>query len=207
MLPAKLTLSEEERLLMMDTRFILTKNAVLKKVELLFGALSEIMRQRVTELGLNDSSLFILSPKIARGEQYQNLPWVMLDDPRIFTKTGTCAIRCFFWWGHYWTITLQLDGSYLDQYREAVKQFVKEQSVEKDWYLSVGNNQWQHELEPAEYAEAHSINISYWQNHRPFLKLVKKIPLTMEWDDIMPLLEKNIFLLLMILKMHQAPSR
>jgi len=206
MLPAKLTLSAEERLLMMDTRFILTKNAVLEKVELLFGALSESIKQMVVDSGLANSSINILSPKIARGEQYQQLPWVMLDYPRLFTKTDTCAIRCFFWWGNYWTITLQLAGSYLNQYKDGIKAFVKDHLTDHDWYLSVGDDQWQHQLEPTVYKAHHFITDDYWQEDRSYLKLVKKIPLE-QWDDIFPLLEKNVFLLLSILKMHQAPSR
>lgn len=205
MLPTKLTLSEEERLLMTDTRFILTKNAVMKKVELLFGALSERLRQSIIEFGLNESPLFIPNPKIARGEQYQNLPWIMLDYPRIFTKTDTCAIRCFFWWGHYWTITLQLAGVYLDQYKQKAAAFVQENKAEKDWYLSVGDDPWQHQLEPTAYTEVHLIDKTYWQEERSFLKLVKKIPLE-QWDDIFPLLEKNMLSLLSMLKTDQAPS-
>ncbi|HCL04684.1 MAG TPA: hypothetical protein DHW64_01395 [Chitinophagaceae bacterium] len=205
MLPTKLTLSAEERLLMMDTRFILTKNGLLKKVELLLGELSERIRQRVVELRLNDSSLFVLSPKIARGEQYQSLPWVMLDYPRVFTRTDSCAIRCFFWWGNYWTITLQLAGVYLDQYKQSVEAFVQEHLTENDWYLSVGEDQWQHQLEPTTYVAAASVDKTYWLRDRPFLKLVKKIPLE-QWDDLFPLLENNIVSLLLILKSNQAPS-
>jgi hypothetical protein len=205
MLPTKLTLSAEERLLMMDTRFILTKNAVLKKVELLFGAVSETIRQRVTDLGMEEVGLFVLSPKIARGEQYQNLPWVMLDYPRIFTKTDTCAIRCFFWWGNYCTITLQLAGLYFNQYKPQVEAFVKQHVEEGDWYLSVGENQWQHQLEPTAYRKADSIDETYWSGERPFIKLVKKIPLE-QWDELFPLMENNIVALLNILTTNQAPS-
>lgn len=190
---------------MMDTRFILTKNGVLKKVELLLGELSERVRQRVVELGLNDTSLFVLTPKIARGEQYQNLPWVMMDYPRIFTKADTCAIRCFFWWGHYWTLTLQLAGVYLDQYKHSVQTFVQEHISDGDWYLSVGEEQWQHQLEPTTYLPAISVGQTYWLQERSFLKLVKKIPLE-QWDDLLPLLENNVVDLLRILKMTQAPS-
>jgi len=206
MLPTKLTLSAEERLLMMDTRFILTKNAVLKKVELLFGSVSETARQQVAALGLQDSPIFVLSPKIARGEQYLNLPWVMLDYPRIFTKTDTCAIRCFFWWGNYCSVTLQLAGSYLNQYRHLVEAFVKQHTGEGEWYLSVGEDQWQHELAPTAYVAAASVDETYWMENRSFVKLAKKIPLE-QWDELFPLLENNIVAFLHILKVNQAPSR
>lgn len=205
MLPTKLTLSAEERLLMMDTRFILTKNAVLKKVELLFGVVSETSRQRVRALGMEGVGLFVLSPKIARGEQYQNLPWVMLDYPRIFTRTDTCAIRCFFWWGNYCTVTLQLAGSYLNLYRQPVEAFVKQHTGGGDWYLSVGEDQWQHQLDSTAYVATGLIDETYWSENRSFIKLVKKIPLE-KWDELFPLLENNIVAFLEILKTNQAPS-
>ena len=205
MLPAKLTLSEEERLLMMNTRFILTKNAVLKKVELLLGTLSETLRNKVSSLGLQESPLFQLSPKIAKGAQYLELPWVMLDYPRMFTKNDVCAIRCFFWWGNYWTVTLHLAGTYLGQYRNAIQEFVRERTGAEDWYLSVGDDQWQHVLEPGSFTALRSVDELYWQKERRFLKLVRKYALE-QWDDLIPLLENDIALLLCVLKTHHAPS-
>ncbi len=206
MLPTKLTLSAEERLLMMDTRFILTKNAVLQKMEVLLGGISEVMREQAQKLALEQTPAFVFSPKIARGEQYQELPWLMLDYPRLFTKTDTCAIRCFFWWGHYWSITLQLAGSYLDSCRAEVEAFVHRNAGEENWYLSVGTDPWVHELDAAAYVKAESIDASYWTEERSFLKLVKKIPLE-QWDDVFPLLETNMVSMLGILQQSQAPKR
>lgn len=206
MLPTKLTLSEEERILMMDSRFILTKNAVLKKIELLLGVLSESLRKQAIVMELHVLPAFVLSPKIARGEQYHGLPWLMLDYPRIFTKTASCAIRCFFWWGNYWTVTLQLSGSYLEQYKQQVEFFVRAHSGENNWYLSVGENQWQHELTSANYIAKELADETYWMQERSFLKLVKKIPLE-QWDNIFPLLENTSISLLSILQINQAPSR
>lgn len=206
MLPTKLTLSAEERLLMMDTRFILTKNAVLQKMELLLGALSETIREKVQKRALDQTPAFVISPKIARGEQYQELPWLMLDYPRLFTKTDTCAIRCFFWWGNYWSVTLQLAGTYLDNCRAEVEAFVQRNAGQENWYLSVGTDPWVHELDSEAYVKASSIDDFYWREERSFLKLAKKIPLE-QWDDIFPLLETNMVSLLDILQQTQAPKR
>ena len=191
---------------MMDTRFILTKNAVLQKIEVLLGALSETIREQVQKLALDQTPAFVKSPKIARGEQYQELPWLMLDYPRLFTQTDTCAIRCFFWWGHYWSITLQLSGIYLDTYQAAVASFVNLNGREGIWYLSMGTDPWVHELDGAAYVNAGNIDAAYWKEQRSFLKLAKKIPLE-QWDDIFPLLETNMISLLSILQQSQAPKR
>lgn len=206
MLPTKLTLSAEERLLMMDTHFILTKNAVLQKMEALLGALSETIREQVQKWALDQTTAFVLSPKIARGEQYQELPWLMLDYPRLFTKTDTCAIRCFFWWGNYWSVTLQLAGAYLDNCREELEAFVNRNEGQENWYLSVGTDPWVHELDGDAYVKTGNIDASYWTEERSFIKLAKKIPLE-QWDNIFPLLETNMVSFLSMLQQTQAPKR
>lgn len=208
MLPANLRLSQEERLLLLDTRFILTKNAVLQKVEILFGELSETFRSVVHKEGIEETAPFILTPKIARGENYEGLPWVMLDYPRLFTKTDTCAIRCFFWWGHYCTITLQLSGIYYKQYFLAAKNFVQvlQQQNANDWYLSKSDDAWKHMLSETDYISIQHVDDQYWGIEKPFLKLAKKIPLE-KWDDMANFFEENFSALIKVLQLDHAPRR
>ncbi|MFW2477964.1 MAG: hypothetical protein ACN4EP_13665 [Sediminibacterium sp.] len=205
MLPAKLTLSEEERELMMNARFILTKNAVLEQMEGFFGQLCNRFREQVAKAGFSDAELFITNPKISKGEQYQQLPWVMLDYPRLFSKTDTCAIRCFFWWGQYWSITLQLSGRFLSEYQQDLVGFVNDRIDEPDWYVSAGDDPWRHDLHSEHYLPITAITQHYWQEERSYLKLAKKIPLE-EWDQIVRLMEDNFSALIAILN-HQAPRR
>jgi len=96
-------LSTKELELVTNPNIILTKNAIIGKVYDLFGQLSEAYKTVLT-----NKELLAIGPKIARGENYQGLPWVMLDFPRKFTQSDTMAIRSFFWWGHFFSITLQL---------------------------------------------------------------------------------------------------
>lgn len=208
MLPANLRLSQEERLLLLDTRFILTKNAVLQKVEILFGELSETFRSVVHQVGIEETAPFILTPKIARGENYEGLPWVMMDYPRLFAKTDTCAIRCFFWWGHYCSITLQLSGTYQQKYFLAAKNFVQvnQQQSKSDLYLSRGTDAWQHNVAEPDYISIQEVGEEYWQQERTFLKLTKKIPLQ-EWDDMGNFFENGFRELINILQLDQAPRR
>ena len=51
------------------------------------------------------------TPKIAKGENYLQLPYVLLDYPRCFDKENIFAIRTMFWWGNFFSITLHLSGS------------------------------------------------------------------------------------------------
>lgn len=116
---AKIRLSQEEQELLADPDIILTKNRILASVVALLGAVSaeetamaERLRNRLP------AAFFKMPPKISRGEQYQGLPWVMLDYPRNFDQPGTLAVRQFCWWGHFYSSTLLVSGEYMHRLME-----------------------------------------------------------------------------------------
>ena len=97
------------------------------------------------------NEIFSISPKIYKGEQYRELPYVMLDYPRLFSKTNVFAIRSFFWWGNYFSITLQLSGIYLEKYADKIVDFLNDKK-NKDWYFGVHESEWEHHFEKDNYA-------------------------------------------------------
>ncbi len=186
MSPAKVILSQKELELINNTDWILTKNAVIRKVYLLFGELSNQYRtiwnvHQVPAL----KALDFPSPKIARGDQYEGLPWLMLDYPRYFTKDNTLAIRSFFWWGKGCSITIQLSGIYQKKYALAFQNYLsslKEISQENNWLVGIGTDPWQHHFREDNYRRLDEMNGKSFIE-LPFLKLTKKIPLA-QWDDV-----------------------
>jgi hypothetical protein len=166
-------LSKEELALVTDAGFILTKNRIIQKVYELFGDLSEEFRERSKQL---PSAFLAASPKISKGENYLGFPWVMLDYPRAFSKADVFAIRCFFWWGKFFSITLQIHGSNKAHYSDAIKSYLALNPGE--WWICIDNDPWQHHFESNNYcpydAELDSADL-------PFIKLAKKIPLE-QWD-------------------------
>ena len=187
MSPAKVTLSPKERELVNDAGFILTKNAIIQKVCILFGGLSEIYRialQDPVYLSWKDAG--DRGPKISKGEQYRGLPWVMLDYPRQFTTNDVFSIRSFFWWGNFCSITLQLSGSYLLKYSSSIQQYFLLNGLPsrgaEDWYICSGTNPWEHHFEKDNYEPLSKSRMD--EIHRmPFIKLSKKISLS-EWDQL-----------------------
>src|SRR5580658_8387468 len=104
---ANVKLSKTEFELVTDTQVILTKSLVIGKVYTLFGMLASDFRLMAFEKsGLLPLEVLSVSPKISRGEQYLQLPYVVLDYPRFYTRNDVLAIRCFFWWGNFFSITL-----------------------------------------------------------------------------------------------------
>jgi hypothetical protein len=167
---ANVKLSKHELELVTNAELILTKNRIIQKVYDLFGELSEVYPELSKDL---DPGLLRTSPKIAKGENYLGLPWVMLDYPRNFSQTDVFAIRSFFWWGKFFSITLQLQGRYQQQFASTIQQ------LDSGWLLCIGSDAWQHHFEPDNYAPFYQ---GQDLQQLPFIKLAKKIPLQ-EWDN------------------------
>jgi hypothetical protein len=171
---ANVKLSKEELELVTDANLILTKNRIIQKVYELFGELSEDYRQRSSAFPVD---VITIAPKISKGENYLGLPWVMLDYPRKFSNTDVLAIRNFFWWGNYFSITLQLQGSYKQQYQRPIKKYLE--STREEWWIGIAGEPWQHHFESDNYG-VYSNKVDL--EKLPFIKLAKKIPLQ-EWDN------------------------
>jgi len=189
---ANLALSTKELQLVSDSSIIFTKNAIINKVCALFDDLSN---SYLTET-LNEPTLSTISPKISKGEQYQGLPYVMLDYPRLFSKEDVLAIRTFFWWGNFFSITLHLKGKYQKKCIEPIlKNF--EMLKENNFYVSTTTNEWEHHpvignslnVKKLDYTTFEKIAVEH-----PFLKISKTFPLNL-WENSIPLLKEEFILL------------
>jgi hypothetical protein len=118
----------------------------------------------------------------------------MLDYPREFKKDKTFAIRTFFWWGNFFSITLQLSGEHKQQYLKYVLQAFKNGALE-DWQVGIGEDPWEHHFGEDNYSP-------YLQHvdlhNKSFIKIATKIPLK-EWDHVQDFLQKQFKLLLQLL--------
>ena len=193
------SLTAYEMQLVTDAQILITKNTIIRKVYGLFGKLSEEYRE---EVNCKIAGQNLISPKISRGENYLGLPYVILDYPRQFAKDDVFAIRSFFWWGNFFSITLHLSGSYLKQYSATIESAIKNRLFQ-EWHIAVGDSQWEHHFEINNYMPLEDEN--YEPAQLPFLKLATKIPLE-KWDDVNTFFTENFKLLLNILHSY-APIR
>ena len=121
---AKVTLSPKELELVINADWILTKNLIIQKVYDLFGQVAAAYQSDAAKFtSFNETPVFGIAPKISRGEQYQQLPYVMLDFPRFFTEEDIFAIRSFFWWGNHCSIHLVIKGAYLAKYGPSIDRY------------------------------------------------------------------------------------
>jgi len=190
--PAKIRLSPTEMELVNNADLILTKNAILKKVNLLLENLQvkqqEVLRAQATGLMEKVSGT---SPKISKGENYKGLPYLILDYPRYFDHENIFAVRTMFWWGNFFSVTLHLSGDYK---KEAEEKLIASYKTlrEKGFYCYRNEDQWEHHFESENYrllSEMSKNDFERSVREKPFIKIANKISLP-EWDDAEEILQR-----------------
>jgi hypothetical protein len=190
---AKIRLSPSEMELLTDTEWILTKNRILQKTDVLLGELLEVQQAYLQEQQHPLPAQVIASgAKLSRGDNYRGLPYRVLDHPRCFSTEGYFAIRSFFWWGHFFSCTLLLSGTYQQRCLPGLAHLFGT-FQDADIYYCVNDDPWQHHFEKDNYIPLQEMDTAVFEKEnarRPFIKLAKKIPLQ-EWDDAVVILQKT----------------
>lgn len=199
---SKLILSDGELQLMANTEWILTKRTIIDKVNVLFGNLAGSMKDKLQQQTHLPANIIASAPKIAKGENYLQLPYLVLDYPRQFEKENFFAVRTMFWWGNFFSCTLQLSGSYKQLYQPALAKHI-EAIQNYGWDIGVSKNEWQHHFEKDNYIAANEleqpqIEAILLQQH--FIKVAAKFSLH-QYKEIDVLLEKTFSDMLQLLKL------
>jgi hypothetical protein len=176
---AKITLSHKELELVCNTDWIFTKHTIIQKVIQLFGNIIPVLENELEQAqAYLPKELFNNRAKISKGENYQLLPYVMLDYPRCFNRNDTFAIRTLFWWGNFFSITLQLSGNYKVALEKNLLNefiFLKQNS----FWICINDTPWEHDFSGNNYlsiTELAQEEFSTILRREPFVKLAKKIP-------------------------------
>src|SRR5919199_522250 len=141
---AKIQFSPAEMELMCNASVILTKNKILHGVRQLLEMTGQQMLAEA--YSIEDTALREVlqpPPKVSKGENYLGLPYLVLDYPRQFDVINVFAIRTLFWWGHFFSSTLQLAGVYKTTYAEKVES-AYERLAAKNYYIGISEDPWVH---------------------------------------------------------------
>jgi hypothetical protein len=92
------------------------------------------------------------SYKISAGEKLNNLPYVVLDFPRIEGPKFNFVCRALFWWGRGIQFQLILNGKSNEVYAKILAQ-----SMSSDFVL-LGQNLWENDIETAHFCELNSMS-------------------------------------------------
>lgn len=197
---SKLMLSAEELQLVADTGFILTKHSIMAKANNLLGAHAAFAQQHTAAVNL-PKAIKETSPKIAKGENYLQLPWLLLDYPRLFNKENIFAIRTMFWWGNFFSCTLQLGGIYKKQFEAAVAKNICN-LPQQSFFICINEDEWQHYFEATNYVPLHTLNgtdIEKSIAEKTFIKIACRFPLQ-QWQQMPQLLQQSFITLLKLVE-------
>jgi hypothetical protein len=191
----KIALSPKELELVCNTDWILTKHIIIQKATDLLGeALLSMQEATDQKKGDLPEVFFVKSPKISKGENYRQLPYVVLDYPRFFDRENTLAIRTFFWWGNFFSINLQLSGKIKnDAAPNLLAHFLQLQK--NDYWICVHNHPWEHHFETDNYVPIQTFTHAQFEtilHNETFIKIGKKISLQ-HWGEKVAVFIKDSF--------------
>jgi len=141
--------------------------------------LLDFVRQDITSsIKSNSISLegkYFNEPKISRGENYSELPYLVLDYPSKFEEDNIFACRTMFLWGCFFSSTIHLQGQYLDRNRQQIKT-IAQKLIGTPVYISCGESPWKYSYEPDNYLPLTETSIDQI-NRNSFIKISQKIEL------------------------------
>jgi len=192
-------LKEKELSILQNTDFLLTKATAINKIYKLLELTRESIKRSVEISNFSFAKgIDLLNGKISKGENYNNLPYMVLDYPALFTTKTVLAYRTMFWWGNFFSATLHLEGTALNHYRNSIT-INLDKLLKKDVYIGIGDTPWQYHYEDDNYILLNESHCDFITNCK-FLKLSKKIGLK-KWNDV-PEFSVNFFeLILSVLKL------
>jgi len=183
---SKIHLSPEELQLVQNAGLLLTKNTIIEKVYALFGELSsELQQSSIYTTNNLPSEILNMGPKISRGEKYKGLPYVMLDYPRCFGKEDIFAVRTFFWWGNFFSVTLHLKGKYQQLFIPSLQKQIAFLAA-NNFQLCVAGEEWEHDLSDGNYIPLSISNNTIAEIDlvsKPFYKLTSRLELH-QWNEM-----------------------
>jgi hypothetical protein len=178
---SKIQLSQMESELISNSSWILTKRDIIERIVQNFAQLAEEMKTIVGNSVL-PSEIIASNPKISKGENYQGLPYVILDYPALFNKTDVLAVRTMFWWGNFFSVTVHCSG----KYKEVLfgNPLLLDELKKGNFMVCVNDDQWQHDFTIENYLPVESLTFSEIEavKYRSFLKFACRLPVN-QWEE------------------------
>ena len=156
-----------------DTDFLLTKRGVGEKLMTILQETERSIAESIRNL-LAYPSWFNNPGKISKGENYEGLPFMVLDYPKVNSGEGFVLMRSMIWWGNYCSFTLHAKGVYSEALRAEMTKIWEL----KDFCICINTDQWNHQFIPSNYILLEDFQENkQLETPKHFLKLAKKYSL------------------------------
>jgi len=179
---AKIHLSPLEMEVVNNTEWIFTKQIIIDKVYHLFGLLHDEYKETMAfEKEFLPAGFQKPGGKIAKGEKYNGLPYLILDYPAMYKKENVFAVRTMFWWGNFFSISLHLSGKYFKSINNISESFTFLR--QKNFYVCVNENEWEHDFDSSNFIDINKLEAGQEEKmiEKSFFKIAKKIELK-KWE-------------------------
>lgn len=173
-------LTTKELTYLSDTDFLLTKKDIQQKVNYLLVRTEEALKTFIQERSLEfPEGVMRKAGKIAKGENYRNLPYQILDFPRLFHRDNIFSVRTMCWWGHFFSTSLHLQGDSWEMYKSRIirKHY---RFSDKQLYLCVHPHPWEYYRGEDNFLPLDKMDesgIKQRLSSMPFLKIAAFLPL------------------------------
>ncbi len=134
-----------------DRDFLETKVIIQEKITELLGNTQKALKEYISSTAfIFPNEIDLKAGKISKGERYQNLPYWVLDYPKLLTKDDVFALRTMVWWGNEITCTLHLQGNSWEKYRTSLISNLK-YSQDPTLLVCLHAHPWEYALTPDNY--------------------------------------------------------
>ena len=177
-----------------NSTFFKVKAAATKKIDVLLAGVRDTLKAEIEKNNiLFPKEVDVKMGKIFRGENYNGLPYLVLDYPKHFSKNSVFAFRTLFWWGNFFSCTIHLQGKALEENRDLLIKKIPSLK-KKGIYLCVNDDPWQYHYQKDNYLLIDKLtdkNIRKIFLEKGFIKLSRK--LTIKENRKINIFAKNSF--------------
>lgn len=190
-------LSEYENNIINDKLFLKAKIKIIEKMQLHFEEVRKEIQNKITSSNFNfHKDIDITYGKIFKGENYLQLPYVVLDYPKLFSQDKIFNFRTMFWWGNFFSSTLHLDGIFLDKYYPFILNNYNKFQKRKVFF-SISDSPWDYHFNRSNYILFNKNNLVRFTK-RDFVKISCKFELN-KYDELPNLVSEYFSFLLSVL--------
>jgi hypothetical protein len=182
--------TEKEIMLLSDQSVFEMKREATEKLKLLMESVRLVLLERIEPKKLvAPSSTDFKRGQIAKGENYEGFPYVMLDFPKCFSKSDVFTYRTIFWYGHDLIFSVILAGEFLEHYRNQFKIHFDEFAKDELWISSSDVWNWKADGQ-VKIANEQRERIFRMMEELNYLKVMKRFPASVLNDE--PLILREI---------------
>ena len=177
-------ISPEELKILNDSAFFMTKKKVTEKIYALFSETNQLFKEELTHSNITiPKGVDIIEGKIFRGENYRDLPYLVMDFPKLFNKESVFTFRNMLWWGNFFSCTLHLEGEALNEFRKKLIQNKDVICNDNFWFCVNEKSPWEYHYQKENYLPAKELGneLTKMLEEKTFIKISKFISLE-EWQ-------------------------